>query len=68
MTLDEFLSWEDGTDARYELWSGTIVAMAPHAGLGAGDLVNGRALRRHPVARTTLDKSGCQLTLGLGET
>jgi Uma2 family endonuclease len=29
MTLNEFLSWDDGTDTRYELWGGTIVAMAP---------------------------------------
>src|SRR5438045_6425727 len=29
MTLDEFLGWEDGTDTRYELWGGEIVAMAP---------------------------------------
>jgi Uma2 family endonuclease len=29
MTLDEFLCWEDGTDTRYELWSGVVVAMAP---------------------------------------
>lgn len=29
MTLDEFLSWDDGTDTRYELRGGAIVAMAP---------------------------------------
>jgi Uma2 family endonuclease len=29
MTLDEFLSWDDGTDMRYELWRGGVVAMAP---------------------------------------
>ena len=29
MTLEEFLSWDDGTDIRYELWGGVIVAMAP---------------------------------------
>ena len=29
MTVDEFLHWEDGTDTRYELVNGTIVAMAP---------------------------------------
>ena len=32
MTVDEFLRWEDGTDARYELLDGFIVAMAPPAG------------------------------------
>lgn len=34
MTVDEFLSWEDGTDTRYHLVDGEPVAMAP-------------ALRRH---------------------
>jgi Uma2 family endonuclease len=31
MTLAEFLRWEDGTDARYELLWGVPVAMAPPA-------------------------------------
>jgi Uma2 family endonuclease len=30
-TLDEFLAFDDGTDTRYELISGEIVAMAPPA-------------------------------------
>jgi Uma2 family endonuclease len=29
MTVDEFLSWDDGTDTRYELVGGFVVAMAP---------------------------------------
>lgn len=29
MTADEFLTWDDGTDQRYELVDGQIVAMAP---------------------------------------
>jgi Uma2 family endonuclease len=29
MTVDEFLSWDDGTDRRYELVAGEIIAMAP---------------------------------------
>jgi Uma2 family endonuclease len=29
MTADEFLAWNDGTDQRYELVDGEIVAMAP---------------------------------------
>ena len=29
MTADEFLSWDDGTDTRYELVGGAVVAMAP---------------------------------------
>jgi len=32
MTVDEFLSWDDGTDRRYELVAGEIVAMAPPSG------------------------------------
>jgi Uma2 family endonuclease len=31
MTLDEFLAWDDGTDARYELIGGVPLAMAPPA-------------------------------------
>jgi Uma2 family endonuclease len=31
MTLDEFLRWDDGTDTRYELVDGVVVAMAPAA-------------------------------------
>ena len=29
MTVDEFLSWDDGTDTRYELADGALRAMAP---------------------------------------
>ena len=32
MTVDEFLRWDDGTDTRYELIDGQIVAMAPPSG------------------------------------
>ena len=32
MTLEEFLRWDDGTDTRYELIDGFLVAMAPPAG------------------------------------
>lgn len=31
MTLDEFLSWDDGTETHYELIGGFPVAMAPPA-------------------------------------
>lgn len=31
MTVAEFLDWEDGTDTRYELIGGLVVAMAPPA-------------------------------------
>ena len=30
-TVDEFLRWDDGTDTRYELINGRILAMAPPA-------------------------------------
>jgi Uma2 family endonuclease len=32
MTLAEFLDWDDGTDIRYELVRGRVVAMAPASG------------------------------------
>jgi Uma2 family endonuclease len=31
MSVDDFLRWEDGTDTRYELVGGWVVAMAPPA-------------------------------------
>ena len=31
MTVEEFLRWDDGTDTRYELVDGFVVAMAPPA-------------------------------------
>jgi Uma2 family endonuclease len=53
MTLGEFLAWEDGTDTRYELWGGTVVAMAPpmplHGRLAAALIAELRtALRARP--------------------
>ena len=35
-TLDEFLAFDDGTDTRYELIGGEIVAMAPPSGIHGG--------------------------------
>ncbi|MGD9509282.1 MAG: Uma2 family endonuclease [Geminicoccaceae bacterium] len=32
MTVDEFLAWDDGTDRRYELADGVVMAMAPPSG------------------------------------
>ncbi len=48
MTLTEFLEWDDGTDTRYELVDGRIVAMAPPAE-AHGTIVGNFAyeLRRH---------------------
>lgn len=31
MTVDEFVTWDDGSDTRYELIEGLVVAMAPPA-------------------------------------
>jgi Uma2 family endonuclease len=42
-TLDEFLAFDDGTDTRYELIGGEIVAMAPPSGI-RGALAGGLAL------------------------
>jgi Uma2 family endonuclease len=40
MTVPEFLEWDDGTDRRYELMDGTIVAMAPTTGVHGGIMMN----------------------------
>jgi Uma2 family endonuclease len=53
MTLAEFLSWDDGTDARYELIDGIAVPMAPAArahGALSGNIVGAihSALRSRP--------------------
>ena len=54
MTVDEFLRWDDGTDTRYELVDGRIVAMAPPTGqhgtvvMNAGTLINNRLRDRQP--------------------
>jgi Uma2 family endonuclease len=65
MTLDEFLSWDDGTDMRYELWRGGVVAMAPSmARHGLLDLALGgeirAALRARPPCRA-LSEAGITL-------
>jgi Uma2 family endonuclease len=54
MTVDEFLRWDDGTDTRYELIDGQIVAMTPPSGqhgtivMNAGTLINNRLQHRMP--------------------
>jgi Uma2 family endonuclease len=56
MTVDEFLRWDDGTDTRYELIDGQVVAMAPLTRqhgvivMNVGTLLNTR-LRRRPPCR-----------------
>lgn len=60
ITIGEFLAWDDGTDTRYELVDGEIVAMnppmAPHARLVA--LLAGAIERRLPP--------GCGVYVGGG--
>ena len=54
MTVDEFLRWDDGTDTRYELVDGQIMAMAPPSRqhgtvvMNVGSLINGRMRDRTP--------------------
>jgi Uma2 family endonuclease len=56
MSVDEFLRWEDGTDTRYELVDGVVVAMAPparsHRILAArlGGAIDAALRRRRPCA------------------
>jgi Uma2 family endonuclease len=51
MTVAEFLTWNDGTDTRYELIDGRPVAMAPVAPSHSVIVVNlGHALRSRPKA------------------
>lgn len=39
-TVEEFLTWDDGTDRRYELVGGAIVAMAPPSEAHAAIVTN----------------------------
>lgn len=60
MTVDQFLVWNDGTDARYELVEGTVVAMAPAAdrhGSIAGNVWGeiDRALEPRPPCRGVIE-------------
>lgn len=43
-TVDEFLAWDDGTDARHELADGVIRAMAPPTGTHGTVVANAIAL------------------------
>ena len=44
-TLDEFLAFDDGTDTRYQLFDGQIVAMAPASGIHGALVMRTRAAR-----------------------
>jgi Uma2 family endonuclease len=54
MTADEFVRWDDGTDARYELVDGVVVAMAPATdahgtiAMNAGMEIGARLRSREP--------------------
>jgi Uma2 family endonuclease len=49
MTVVEFLHWDDGTDRRYELVDGEIVAMAPSNRRHGGIAANVAAALKHAV-------------------
>ena len=56
MTVNEFLTWDDGTDTRYELADGALVAMAPPSNVhgtvvGNAALTIGTALRHRRPCR-----------------
>jgi Putative restriction endonuclease len=52
MTVADFLTWDDGTDTRYELIDGRPVAMAPVAASHSVIVANlGTALRGKPRRR-----------------
>lgn len=60
MTADQFLTWDDGTDTRYELVQGEVVAMAPAAdrhGSIAGNVCSeiNRALEPRPPCRGVIE-------------
>lgn len=40
LTVEEFLAWDDGTDRRYELVEGHVVAMAPPSEAHAAIVIN----------------------------
>ena len=54
LTVDEFLLWEDGTDTRYELVGGFVVAMAPpmpahgRLAIALGSEIRGALRERRP--------------------
>ena len=63
-TVEEFLAWDDGSDRRYELVDGRIVAMAPPSEAHAAIVINlGAELRSRlkPPCRV-LGEAGVRLT------
>jgi len=62
MTLAEFLAWDDGTDTRYELIDGQVVAMAPPRD-AHGTIVMNLGLALAPSL-----KAPCRIVAGAGIT
>jgi hypothetical protein len=51
MTLEDYLNYDDGTDTRYELVNGELIAMPPESNLIP------QPPRRHPSKRRTIGKN-----------
>lgn len=64
MSLAEFLHWDDGTDARYELIDGVPVAMAPPA--EAHRILAVRLVTRIDAALTARRPCNAQIEPGVG--
>jgi Uma2 family endonuclease len=62
MTVDEFFGWDDGTDTRYELIDGHVVAMAPPA-RAHSQLVAALAAEIRPALRA---RQGCTAQVEAG--
>jgi Uma2 family endonuclease len=62
MSADEFLAWNDGTDTRYELVDGAVVAMAPPS--YSHGIIVGNA---YSAIRAALDgRASCQAAVEAG--
>ena len=68
MTADEFMNWDDGTDTRYQLVDGEIVAMAPAADahgtitVNAGVEIADRLRSRAPCRSRAVSRSSTTAT------
>jgi len=62
MTVEEFLEWDDGTDARYELIDGQPVAMSPNVDPHGVMVIELGARIREALS----DRPDCRVRTGLG--
>lgn len=62
MTLEEFLRWDDGTETRYELEKGVLVAMAPAAERHGTICQNAGSI----IERAVEERSPCRAVQGGG--